>query len=162
MASPCVRDHGTQGADISTPVDHHASRGTWDVALSLVLAVVSVIAAFVLPDGSTIRFILALPTLLLVPGYLLLQALMLPRARGLSRPQEALLSLAASPAIVGLLALATWAVPGGFRPRLIIGTVAGACFMLAAIILQRRGRARDRNGDRGSQLKRPGSELERR
>ncbi len=135
--------------------DHPEDRGSWDLGLSVALAVAGTLGALWLPAGDTVRLLLALPVVLLVPGYLLLQALMVPTSQGFPRWLEVLFSIALSPAIVGLVALATWVIPGGFQPRVIIGTVTGACFLLAAVALQRRGSPGDRSEPGTGGLERP-------
>lgn len=136
-------------------MDPPEERGSWDLGLSVALALAGALGALWLPAGETLRLILAVPVVLVVPGYLILQALMVPTDRRFPRWLEALFSIALSPAIVGLVALATWVIPGGFRPTVIIGTVTGACFLLAAVALQRRSTARDRPGSHGGGLERP-------
>jgi uncharacterized membrane protein len=80
----------------------------------------------------------AAPVLLVAPGYLLLQALIVPRPAGGRRALQGLLAIGLSPGIVGLLALSTSLVRGGFKPTPILVVVTGACLALAAIAFRRR------------------------
>lgn len=139
-------------------MDHPEDRGSWDLGLGVALALAGALGALWLPAGETLRLILAVPVVLAVPGYLLLQALMVPTSQGFPRWLEVLFSIALSPAIVGLVALATWVIPGGFRPRVIIGAVTGVCFLLAAVALQRRSTAGDDPAPPGGSLERPGDQ----
>lgn len=113
-----------------------------DVVLAAAAATAAAFAAALLPPGSALRVLLAWPLLLVVPGFLLLQALVVPVAVGRRRFSHALVAVGISPALVGLLALATALVPGGFRPLSIVSVVTGACLLLAAVALVRRARSR--------------------
>jgi len=73
-----------------------------------------------------------------VPGYLLVQTLVVPARPAASRWVHALLGVGISPAVVGLLALSTAMIPGAFRPVVIISIVIGACAALAAAAFGRR------------------------
>jgi uncharacterized membrane protein len=57
---------------------------------------------------------------------------------------RALATIGLSPAVVGLAALATALVPGGFRPANIIASVTFTCLGLAAIAVWRRQQAASR------------------
>jgi uncharacterized membrane protein len=106
-------------------------------ALAVLLGVLAVAA---LPPGSPVRFLLALPTLLVAPGYLLLQVLFVERpARG--RRWHALAALGISPALVGLASLAPALVPGGFQPAALVASLSGLCFLLAGLAWMRRRRS---------------------
>ncbi|HEX2065559.1 MAG TPA: DUF1616 domain-containing protein [Candidatus Thermoplasmatota archaeon] len=111
-----------------------------DLAVAAGLAVVAALLATGLPAGSTLRAAAALPILLLVPGYLLIEATVTSTARG-QRALHALVGLGVSPPLVALLALATALLPGGFRSGTIIGLVTLACLALAAVAAWRRLRA---------------------
>lgn len=97
-------------------------------------------AAFVVSSDITgpLRLAATLPVLLFAPGYLLLQAVVVPPARGASLLRQALACLGISPAVVGLLALATAIVAGGFTAGAIVATVTVGSLAFAAIALQRR------------------------
>lgn len=105
-----------------------------DLVLCCLAVALMALAVLALP-GSPLRAVLVAPALLLVPGYLLLQALFPVRAE---RPRHLLLSLGVSPPLVALLALATALVPGGFREGTILATVAAGSLMLAALAWTRR------------------------
>lgn len=117
-----------------------AARSTASIDLLVAggLALVAGLAAVGLPDGSTLRMVVVLPILLLVPGYLLLQALIVPARSPATRGRHALLSLGVSPAVLGLLALATAIVPGGFTPGVILVVVTVGCLALAGLGYRRR------------------------
>jgi uncharacterized membrane protein len=81
---------------------------------------------------------LTLPMLLFVPGYLLLQAFVVPAATGAARGWQALASLGISPAMMGLFALLTAVVEGGFRLGAIVALSLLGCLALGAAALVRR------------------------
>lgn len=109
-----------------------------DVVVAAGLMLVAALAAAVLPDGSMLRLAVALPILGIAPGYLLLQALIVPARSWTARGRHALLALGLSPAVLGLLALSTAIVPGGFRPVPIAATVTVGCLAFAGVALRRR------------------------
>ena len=84
---------------------------------------------------------LALTMLFFVPGHLLIAAVTrAPTMKG-QRPMRALVALGVSPPLVGLLALATTLLPGGFRPMTIVIVVTVACLAFAVVAaFRRRGR----------------------
>lgn len=84
-----------------------------------------------------LRAALALVLLPLVPGYLLVQAVE-PRA---PRPAHLALALGLGLPLVGLAALATALVPGGFRPMPILVAQAVLAAGLATVALVRRSHA---------------------
>lgn len=102
-----------------------------DLWLGAALALVGGAAATFLPPKDPARFLLALPTLLLVPGYLLIQVLLPRPASRSGRLRHALVALGVSPALVALLALSTALVEGGFRANSIMVVVTAACLLLA-------------------------------
>jgi uncharacterized membrane protein len=95
-------------------------RGNLDVVAALAAALLAAVAALSLPEGSTARMAITLPVLFIVPGYVALQAVFLPKRDARRRWFHALFSIGLSPAIVGLLALTTALAPGGFQPRSIV------------------------------------------
>lgn len=109
-----------------------------DIVAAMVALVAVAAIAFMIPQGSTVRWALALPVLLIAPGYLLLQAIFTPAQPASTRLVHALVSLGISPALVGLLALST-ALFGAFREGPIIVVVTGACLVIGVIGLVRRG-----------------------
>lgn len=130
-------DASQAGADTPT------LKASADLIVAGALALVAGLAAVGLPDGSTLRLAIVLPIVLLAPGYLLLQALIVPARSAASRGRHLLLSLGVSPAVLGLLALSTAIVPGGFTPGAILLVVTVGCVVLAAVgVHRRRARAR--------------------
>lgn len=109
-----------------------------DVVAGVLLVGCAVVAFALLPDGSGLRLALALPMLLLVPGYLLIEAVAEPATTGRARLVRLLLALGVSPALVGLLALATALLPVGFRPLPIVIIIVFASLGLGAVALWRR------------------------
>jgi hypothetical protein len=108
-----------------------------DIAVAALLAVVAAAASASLEPG-TLRLVLTLPMLLFVPGYLLLQAFVVPAATGAARGWQALASFGISPALVGLFALLTAVVEGGFRLGAIVALSLIGCLALGAAGLVRR------------------------
>jgi hypothetical protein len=109
-----------------------------DVALAAAVAVAASFAAATQPAGGA-RLLLGLAMLLFVPGYLLLQAFAVPAPAGKARLWQALASIGISPAVVGLLALLTSVVQGGFRldAIVILVTLASLGFAAAALVRRR-------------------------
>lgn len=119
--------------------------GTWrswtrDLDLLACATVVGLacLAAMTLPEGSIVRLAVAIAGLFVAPGYLLVEAAAGPARSVAARVRRAALSVGVSPAIVGLLALATAGLPGGFRPASIILLLGVTCLALAAAALWRR------------------------
>jgi uncharacterized membrane protein len=108
-----------------------------DVAGASVLVLVAA-AAVSMDLTGPLRFLATLPMILFVPGYLLLQAVAVPPARGKELGWQALASLGLSPALLGLFALATAIVEGGFRLGIIVGLSTVASLGFAAVALVRR------------------------
>lgn len=122
-------------------------RGAWrrfslgqssDLIVAVLLAVASALTASALSAGDPMRAFVTLPILLTVPGYLLIQALLVPAPAAPVRVLHVLLGVGLSPALVGLLAMSTDLLPGGFRPMAIIMAFTGACVVLASIAFVRR------------------------
>lgn len=109
-----------------------------DLLAGVALTFVAVFAVVFLPAGSLLRAFLAAPVLFVVPGYLLIQALVVPAASIRSRVVHGLVALGVSPGVVGLLALSTAVVDGGFRPIPIVTVVTVASLLFAGIALYRR------------------------
>lgn len=126
----------------------------WDLAVAAATACAASIAARLLGPGSDLRLALAVPALLFIPGYLLLQAVA-PAPRP-DRTPWARLGMAAglSLPVLGLLALATAALPGGFRPATIAAAGAAACVALAGTAWARRIWRSRREGPVGDDLSR--------
>jgi uncharacterized membrane protein len=109
-----------------------------DVILAMLFVVTSAFAVAALPDGSTLRLALSVPVLLVAPGYLLLQALLVPARPAGQRWLHAFVSVGLTPAIVGLLAVSMAWIWDGLTPQGIVTTVTVACMAFAAIALYRR------------------------
>lgn len=113
-----------------------------DVAVGAGLVVTAFVASTALPPSS-LRLALVLPMLLFAPGYLLLQAFVVPAAPRSARTWQALASLGISPAVLGLLALATSIVQGGFRSdAILLLTTIGSLAFAATALVRRRNLAR--------------------
>lgn len=115
-------------------------RACSDVLISTGLVVLAAAIALTLPAESTLRAVLTLPVLLVAPGYLLLQSILVPARRPRRRVLHAVLGLGISPPLVGLMALSTTVVPGSFTPTTIIAAVTLGCLALGALAVYRRGR----------------------
>jgi hypothetical protein len=98
-------------------------RDASDLLVGAAFLLGSLLAVYALPAGTPLRLFLVLPILFLVPGYLLMQLLVVPAAPAPARATHAIMSLGISPALVGLLALSTAFLPGGFRTGSIVGLV---------------------------------------
>lgn len=116
--------------------------GPWSKALDLLACCALVAAACAayawLPGGSALRMAAAVSVLFFAPGYLLVEAVAGPAGAASARLLRALVAVGTSPAIVGLLALGTAVLPGGFRPVPILALLAVACATMAAAALWRR------------------------
>ena len=113
-------------------------RGGLDLLACAALVALGCLAAAALPSGSGLRLALAVPVLLFAPGYLLVEAAAGPAMQASARAMRAVLAIGLSPALVGLVALATAGLPGGFRTGSIVLLVAVVCLALAAAALWRR------------------------
>ncbi len=107
-----------------------------DLGVAVLASLAAAGAVAVLPDGSLLRIAVAAPAILVVPGYLLLEATSSPP--GDHRLRNLLGGLGVSPVLVGLLALSTALVRGGFRPLPIVAVTTLACVVLAVIAGARR------------------------
>jgi uncharacterized membrane protein len=112
-------------------------RAQADLLAALALVLVAAVAALALGPGP-LRVLLTLPALAVAPGYLLVQAAV-PRQRPSAWLRHACAALGAGPALLGLCALATALVPGGFRPvPIVLATTAAAALLGAVALLRRR------------------------
>jgi hypothetical protein len=141
QAEPKARTIAKHSASASKrpPRPKHATHA-WpklDVVAASALAVVAAAASSNLDPGP-LRLALTLPMLLFVPGYLLLQAFVVPAATGAARGWQALASFGISPALVGMFALLTAVVEGGFRLGAIVVLSLLGCLALGAAALVRR------------------------
>lgn len=110
-----------------------------DLGLPCALAAAASLATWLPSDPwGPLRMGLALAVLFFVPGHLLLAAATRVPTRAGQRPARALVALGVSPALVGVLALATSLTPWGFRPASIVAVVTAACFVLAGVAAYRR------------------------
>ena len=112
-----------------------------DVLVAVGVLLVAAVLATVGDGAGVVRYLFAGLVVFLVPGYLLLEAL-LPSNQPGAPPRAWRLAAAVglSPALVGLLALATALVPGAFRPGTIIAVITLACIAFAAVAVLRRQR----------------------
>ncbi len=108
-----------------------------DLVVAL-LATIWVVAAAFLPAGSYLRAGLTLPVLLVVPGYLLIQAVATPARTPESPGMDVLVALGVSPVVVALAALVTSLAPGGFTALPILVAVAVTGFALGSVAIWRR------------------------
>lgn len=108
-----------------------------DIAIVGLLVVVGAVAATTLAEGNALRLALTLPVLFFAPGYLLLEAFV-PAATEVRRAWHALVAVGLSPVLVGLLALSTALIPGGFRPLSIIAVVTLGSLVLMGFAMYRR------------------------
>lgn len=121
-----------------------------DVAGASTLVVGAAFGAYGLPPGP-LRMALALSLLLFAPGYLLLQAFVVPAARGTALLWQALASVGLSPALVGLFALATSVVQGGFSlGAIVILVTLGSLGMGVAALVRRRALVRAATAPKGT------------
>jgi uncharacterized membrane protein len=129
------------GAD-NLPV-RRASTRFWvanlDLAACAGLVLLAAVAFLFLPEGSSLRLALGLGVLFFAPGYLLIEASAGPAPSRSSRAARLGLAIGASPALVGVLALATAVLPEGFRPVPIVVLLVVASFVLAGAAVWRRG-----------------------
>lgn len=118
-------------------------RASADIIGAASLAVLAALVAFVVPDGAAFRVYVTLAILLTVPGYLLIQTGVVPTRRHRTRAKHLLLGVGVSPVVVGLAALSTAAVDGGFKPAPIVVMVTVVCVSLALIAFIRRSLHQD-------------------
>lgn len=104
---------------------------SWDLVACSALVAAACAAFAGLAEGTALRFALALPVLFFAPGYLLIEAVAGPAKAAGGRAVRALVAIGVSPALVGLLALATAVLPAGFRPTPIVVLLAVASGALA-------------------------------
>lgn len=112
-----------------------------DLLAACIVALLAGLAYLALPAGSALRVALACSVLFFVPGYLLIEAVTEPTASRSRRIVRAWIAIGVSPVLVGLLALATAVLPGGFRATSIVATVTLACLALGGVAFWRRQRA---------------------
>lgn len=112
--------------------------GHMDILVAVTLGLVAALAFALLPEGSTLRLLLAMPMLFFVPGYLLIQAFAVPAAPRKERAVHGLFAVGVSPAVVGLLAFSTSLLPGGFRPVSIVVMVTLGVLAFATVAVMRR------------------------
>lgn len=132
--SPATRTEGERAA--ARP---GASRPNgMDLVLGSAIAIAAGLAAIYHPDRLVLRGVLTVPALLVVPGYLLLQAILPSIDAAPTRTQQGVLALGISPALVGLVALSTAVTPWGFHRTPIILGVMLTSLGLAGTVLYRR------------------------
>lgn len=109
-----------------------------DLVVAVGLLGLAFLAAWQMEPGN-LRLALTLPALAIVPGYVLLQAALVPVRTPLERAGHAAFALGLSPAYLALVALTTTFTPDGFRAGPILGwTLAGSAVLAVAAFLRRR------------------------
>lgn len=121
------------GADEGAPLG--------DVLVAAAVGLAAPLAFALHPDGSLFRALAVLPGLLLAPGYLLLQTVVVPRAPAGERARHAALALGVSFPVLGLAVLGAALSPWGMRPVPIVVAVTAANLGLAGWAASRRVRA---------------------
>lgn len=111
---------------------------TVDVVLAAICVILSEFAFRILPEGSLVRLALVVPVLFFAPGYLLLQACLVPARPVANRVIHAVFSTILSPSLIAVLALMAALVPGAFKPGIIVFIVTVASLLCATIALLRR------------------------
>lgn len=109
-----------------------------DLFLATTVAAAAALAWAALPGGSLPRVALATAVLFFVPGFLLIQAVLRAATTRRQRRARAAAAVGISPPIVGLLALSTAMLPGGFRPASIVLVLLVACLAFAGVAAWRR------------------------
>lgn len=146
-SAPSIRSPGARARALGA-----AAVRNLDVVAAVLAVLLAAWSLAALPPGGWPRLALAGLVVFVLPGYLLLAAAE-PR-RGPRR--RWLAALGASPALVGLAALATALVPGGFRPGAIVAAVTVACVLLGVLAVRRREGSRlAAPGPRASQAPQP-------
>src|SRR6185369_16471690 len=105
---------GTMMQTDTGPLRVRMSMRDGDLFATAAFALLAAFAFVALPAGGWPRVVLALAVLLFAPGYLLLEAVT-PTDADRRRALHAFLAIGVSPGLVGLLALTTAILPGGFR-----------------------------------------------
>lgn len=129
------------------PTPSSEGSGLVDLALAGAIALAAPIAAIYHPDNTVLRLGSTVPALLLVPGYLLLQAILPSVSARPGRGHQAALSIGLSLPVVGLAALSAAVTPWGFRPVPVMVSVTLASLGLCALALYRRTRAEPASED---------------
>jgi uncharacterized membrane protein len=111
---------------------------SFDILLATAAALLAAAAVLYLPAGGPLRLAIVIPVLLLVPGFLLIEAAVGRAASPGRRALRLAVALGASPAVVGLLALSTAIVPGGFRSGVIVAVVTVGCLLMGGLAIYRR------------------------
>jgi len=113
---------------------------TWHVWLGAAWAFAAAASIALLPDGSLGRLLIVFPFLLIVPGHLMVQGLVVKHLLAVPRGRHVVYAIGASPVVLGLTALATTIIPRGFTPTNIIGAVTIVCTLFAMVALLRHTR----------------------
>jgi hypothetical protein len=111
-----------------------------DLAVAAAACIAAAAATMWMPAGLP-RAILAFSVLAIAPGYLLIQAVLVPARPVADRLGHCAYALGVSPAYLGLVALTTVFSPNGFRPKAIVAVTLVASLALAAAALARRSAA---------------------
>ncbi|HLE46947.1 MAG TPA: DUF1616 domain-containing protein [Candidatus Thermoplasmatota archaeon] len=123
-----------------------ARAGTGDLLVVVLLTILGAAAVWFLPPGNVLRILLAASVLLFAPGYLLIEAAVVPGGRGQGRLVHGAMAIGASIGLVGVLALGTALVPGGFRPEPMVAVVTAASLTCAALANFRRRADAEKTG----------------
>lgn len=138
VASPDRSANPKETPEPKSASNAHGWRQSIDVGIAAALIVFAAIATAVFPDGSLVRMLVVFTALLTAPGYLLIQASLVPARSTRTRFRHLLVSVGVSPAVVALFALSAAILPGGFRPLPIIVFVTAGSLALAGVALLRR------------------------
>ena len=111
-----------------------------DLAACAAAVMLSAWAYLSLPERDPLRLLVSAPMLVFVPGYLLVEAFRSSRQPFKRRVLSAAVAPGATIALLGLLALSTAVLPGGFRPDSIVTIVTLACIGLVAAASYHRAR----------------------
>lgn len=116
-----------------------AMRDVDDLLAAIVLVILAFWATVALPPGSWARVAVVAPLVLALPGYLLIQAVLGPTSLRTSRLGHTAAALGVTPAVIGLLALSTTVLPGGFRIPSITKALAIGSVVFLVVAWVRRG-----------------------
>lgn len=116
---------------------HKASLSWLDLAVAALACIAAAAAAMWMSPGLP-RALLAFGVLAIAPGYLLMQAVLVPTRPVADRLGHCAYALGISPAYLGIVALTTTFAPNGFRPKAIVAVTLAASLALALAALARR------------------------
>lgn len=111
-----------------------------DLLAAAGLALAAPIAVALHPEGSIFRALVTLPAILVVPGYLLVQAIQVPASAALVRARHVVLALGVSFPLLALATLVTTLTPWGMQAVPIVAAVTIMNLALIGGVLYRRAR----------------------